>query len=100
MEPLGFDKFFFSEIIEDYGKFDDECVLEFFEENENEESAEIYRKIKKIEGGKPFSKQSMILQALFPDMIWTMIASTMNGKANTLICMIISVRQENRARIL
>jgi hypothetical protein len=56
MNELGFDEYFFKEIIDDYGEFDDEYVLEYFEDNEDEESAKIYRKMKKrIESGKtPF----------------------------------------------
>ena len=57
MNELGFDEYFFKEIIDDYGEFDDEYVLEYFEDNEDEESAKIYRKMKKrIESGKtPFA---------------------------------------------
>ena len=57
MDELGFDEYFFKEIIDDYGEFDDEYVLEYFEDNEDEESAKIYRKMKKrIESGKtPFA---------------------------------------------
>ena len=57
MDELGFDEYFFKEIIDDYGEFDDEYVLEYFEDNEDEESAKIYRKMKKkIDGGKtPFA---------------------------------------------
>lgn len=47
MDELGFDEYFFKEIIDDYGEFDDEYVLEYFEDNEDEESAKIYRKMKK-----------------------------------------------------
>ncbi len=57
MDELGFDEYFFKEIIDDYGEFDDEYVLEYFEDNEDEESAKIYRRMKKkIESGKtPFA---------------------------------------------
>ena len=57
MNELGFDEYFFKEIIDDYGEFDNEYVLEYFEDNEDEESAKIYRKMKKrIESGKtPFA---------------------------------------------
>ena len=57
MDELGFDEYFFKEIIDDYGEFDNEYVLEYFEDNEDEESAKIYRKMKKrIESGKtPFA---------------------------------------------
>jgi hypothetical protein len=57
MNELGFDEYFFKEIIDDYGEFDDEYVLEYFEDNEDEESAKIYQKMKKkIESGKtPFA---------------------------------------------
>ena len=57
MEKLGFDECFFKEILGDYGKFDDRYVLEYFEDNEDEESAKIYHEMKKrIESGKtPFA---------------------------------------------
>lgn len=56
MEELGFEEDFFEEMMEDYGEFCDEDALSYFEENEDEESAKIYRKIKKrVESGKtPF----------------------------------------------
>lgn len=56
MEKLGFDEYFFSEFIFDCDEYDDETAIEYFEENDDEESLEIYRKMKKmIESGKtPF----------------------------------------------
>ena len=57
MDELGFNEYFFKELIDDCVELDDEYVLEYFEDNEDEESAKIYRKMKKkIESGKtPFA---------------------------------------------
>lgn len=44
MKKYDIDEYFFSELIDDCGEFDDEYVLEYFEDNEDEESAKIYRR--------------------------------------------------------
>ncbi len=57
MDELGFDENFFYDMLEEScGDFDDEYALEYFEENDDEDSAKIYRKMKaKVESGKtPF----------------------------------------------
>lgn len=66
MDALGFDEEFFNELIEDQGEFDEESALEYFEEQEDEDSAEIYRKIeKKIASGKtPFESVGDFVDAL------------------------------------
>lgn len=66
MDELGFDEYFFKDIIDDYGEFDDEYVLEYFEDNEDEDSAKIYRKMKKkIDGGKtPFASMDDFANAV------------------------------------
>ena len=66
MEKFDFDEYFFSEMISDYGYFDDECAIEYFEDNEDEESLKIYKKIKKkIESGKtPFETMDDFVDAL------------------------------------
>ena len=66
MEENDFDEFFFSEMISDYGYFDADCVLEYFEDNEDKESIKIYKKIKKkIESGKtPFETMGDFVDAL------------------------------------
>lgn len=47
MDELGFDEFFFSDLIDYCGDFDDADALEYFEDNDDEESAKIYRQMKK-----------------------------------------------------
>ena len=47
MESLEFDEDFFRDLIDDYGEFDEDYVEEYFEENDDEDSLKIYRKIKK-----------------------------------------------------
>jgi hypothetical protein len=66
MKKYDIDEYFFSELIDDCGEFDDEYVLEYYEDNEDEESARIYRKIKKeIESGKtPFGTIDDFVSAL------------------------------------
>ena len=66
MEELGFDEEFFKGLIEDYLEFDDEFALEYFEENDDEQSAEIYSKIKeRIESGEtPFETIDDFVKAL------------------------------------
>ena len=66
MKKYDIDEYFFSELIDDCGEFDDEYVLEYFEDNEDEESAKIYRKMKKqIESGKtPFETIDDFVSAL------------------------------------
>ena len=66
MKKYDIDEYFFSELIDDCGEFDDEYVLEYFEDNEDEESAKIYRKMKKqIESGKtPFETIDDYVSAL------------------------------------
>ena len=66
MKKLDVDEYFFSELIDDCGEFDDEYVLEFFEDNEDEDSAQTYLKIKKeIECGKtPFAEIDDFVSAL------------------------------------
>lgn len=65
IEEFEIDEDFFSAIIEDYGEFDDEYATEFFEDNEDEESATIYKKIKrKIKSGKtPFKTLNTFVSA-------------------------------------
>ena len=66
MEKLGFDESFFLDMIDCYGEFDEDCVEEYFEDNEDEESLEIYRKIrKKIDSGNtPFESVDAFASAL------------------------------------
>jgi hypothetical protein len=66
METLEFDENFFSDLLNDFGEFDEECVEEYFEENDDEDSLKIYRKIKKeIESGKiPFASVEDFICAL------------------------------------
>ncbi|MBR5779752.1 MAG: hypothetical protein IKY21_03905 [Clostridia bacterium] len=66
MESLNFGKDFFRELVDDYGEFDAEYVEEYFEDNEDEDSLKIYRKIKKkIDGGKiPFATVNDFASAL------------------------------------
>ena len=66
MDELCFDEEFFNEVIEDYGEFDDEYVLEYFEDNDDEDSAKLYRKIKrKINSGKtPFDSIEAFVNAV------------------------------------
>ena len=66
MEKLEFDEDFFNELIFDCDEFDDEYALEYFEDNEDEESAKIYCKMKKeIESGKTvFSNMDDFVDAL------------------------------------
>lgn len=66
MEKYDIDEYFFSELIDDCGEFDDEYVLEYYEDNEDEESSKIYRKMKKeIESGKtPFETIDDFVSAL------------------------------------
>ena len=57
MKKFVIDEYFFSEYINDCGEFNDEYVLEYFEDGEDERSAKVYRKIKKeIDGGKTLFK--------------------------------------------
>ena len=42
MEKFDFDECFFNNLVEDCGEFDDEYVLDYFEDNDDEESAKIY----------------------------------------------------------
>lgn len=54
MDELGFDEEFFNEIIEDYGEIDDDYVQEYFEDNDDEDAAKLYRKMKrKVNSGTP-----------------------------------------------
>lgn len=57
MDELGFDEYFFEEIVEEYGEFTDEYALEHFENSNNLDSAKIYFKMKQqIENSKtPFA---------------------------------------------
>ena len=66
MKKYDIDEYFFSELIDDCGEFDDEYVLEYFEDNEDDESAKIYLKMKKqIESGKtPFETIDDFVSAL------------------------------------
>lgn len=66
MKKYDIDEYFFRELIDDCGEFDDEYVLEYFEDNEDEESTEIYLKMKKqIESGKtPFETIDDFVSAL------------------------------------
>ena len=66
METMGFDETFFSALVEDCGEFDEECVEDYFEENDDEDSLKIYRKIKKkIDSGKtPFASVNDFASAL------------------------------------
>lgn len=53
MGTIGFSLDFFGDLINDCGEFDDEYALEYFEDNEDEESAKIYRKMKRqVKNGK------------------------------------------------
>ena len=53
MDELGFDEYFFKDLIFDCDEYGDETAIEYFEDNEDEESLKIYRKMKKkIESGK------------------------------------------------
>ena len=66
MEAMEFDEDFFRELIDDCGEFDEDCVEEYFEENEDEDSLMIYKKIKrKIKSGKtPFESVTDFASAL------------------------------------
>jgi hypothetical protein len=66
MEAMEFDEDFFRELIDDCGEFDEEYVEAYFEENDDEDSLKIYRKIKKkIDGGKtPFASVNDFASAL------------------------------------
>lgn len=66
MESMGFDENFFRELIDDCGEFDEEYVEDYFEENDDEDSLQIYRKIKKkIKSGKtPFASVNDFASAL------------------------------------
>ena len=66
MEAMEFDEDFFIELIDDCGEFDEEYVEAYFEENDDEDSLKIYRKIKKkIDGGKtPFASVNDFASAL------------------------------------
>ena len=56
MNELDFDECFFREMLEDFGEaegIEDEEILDYFEENEDEDSVAIYKKIKrKLKGSK------------------------------------------------
>ena len=66
MQKLDFDEGFFYDMIEEIWEFSDEGALEYFEDMEDEESAAIYRKMKKqVEGGKtPFETMDDFVSAL------------------------------------
>lgn len=66
MEKLGFDEYFFSDFLSDYDYFDEENILEYYEDNEDKESKKIYKKLKKeIESGKtPFDSMDDFVYAL------------------------------------
>ena len=66
MESLGFDEQFFFDVFATYDEFDEEYAVEYFEENEDEDLLEIYRKIKKkIDSGKtPFASVNDFASAL------------------------------------
>lgn len=66
MEEIGFELDFFGDLINDCGEFDDEYALEYFEDNEDDESAKIYRKMKRyVKNGKtPFATVNDFVSAL------------------------------------
>lgn len=66
MQAFGFDEDFFKQLIEDCCEFDEECVEEYFEDNEDEKSLEIYRNIKKKidSGATPFDSVNDFASAL------------------------------------
>jgi hypothetical protein len=66
MESIGFEKDFFHEMIEDCIEFSDEDALEYFEDNGDDESARIYKKIRKmVKSGKtPFESMDHFVGAL------------------------------------
>lgn len=65
MNKLDFDEYFFDEVLEEIGEFDEEAIVEYFEEND-EDSLEIYEKMaRKIEAGKtPFESMDDFVNAL------------------------------------
>lgn len=57
MDTMGFDETFFSEVIEDYGEFDEEYAEEFFSDNDDDDSLKIYRKLRRmVNSGKTLFK--------------------------------------------
>lgn len=66
METLDFDQYFFSDIIDQYGEFDEDYVEEYFEENEDEDGIKTYKKIKRKvnSGSTPFASIDDLVSAL------------------------------------
>ena len=69
MDDFDFDETFFDEIIFDFGDvedIEDEDILDYFEENEDEDSLEIYKKMKrKIKAAKsPFKDLTSFINAV------------------------------------
>ena len=65
MKKLGFDECFFDDILDEFGEFDEDDTVAYFEDND-EDSLEIYKKIaKKVDGGKtPFDSMEDFVWAL------------------------------------
>lgn len=66
MENYGFDEEFFKEYLFDCDEYDDETIIEYFEENEDKNSLKIYRKIKStIESGDtPFETMDYFVSSV------------------------------------
>ena len=64
MEELDFDEYFFREYLYDYDEYDNESILEYFEEDED--ALKIYRKMKKkVKSGKtPFATMDDFVSAV------------------------------------
>lgn len=91
METLEFDETFFTELVEECGEFDVDYVEDFFNNNDDEESLKIYRKIEqKVNAGKRRLHRWSSWCRRLPELSW-MTTSTMNGRENTSISSITSV---------
>ena len=66
MAELGFDEDFFRDMIDDCYEFSEEEAIEYFENNDDEDSLEIYKKIRKKvrSGATPFDSVDAFVEAL------------------------------------
>ena len=66
MDSLGFDEDFFRDYLDDCFDFDEEEAEEYFEDNDDEDSLKIFRKLKrKVASGKtPFASMEELVSAL------------------------------------
>ena len=66
MDSLGFDEDFFRDYLDDCFDFDEEEAEEYFEDNDDEDSLKIFRKLKrKVASGKtPFASMEELVGAL------------------------------------